>query len=194
MDQPTTTWTVAIDADTSSLQRELQETARLGRQFGTVLTSAFEGVALKGRGLSDVIRTVGLGLSRIALDAAFKPLGQAFGGAFADAIGGAGLAFAKGGVLDRGTPIPFATGGIVAAPTTFPLGQGQGLAGERGPEAIMPLSRGPDGRLGVAASGSDAGPVITFNVATPDAESFRRSESQIAALLARAVGQGQRNL
>ena len=35
---------------------------------------------------------------------------------------------------------------------------------------------------------------VTFNVTTPDADSFRRSETQFAALLARAVAQGQRNL
>jgi phage terminase large subunit-like protein len=68
-----------------------------------------------------------------------------------------------------------------------------GLAGERGPEAILPLARGPDGRLGVRAEGS-AGISVTFNVTTPDADSFRRSETQLAALLARAVAQGQRNL
>jgi hypothetical protein len=35
---------------------------------------------------------------------------------------------------------------------------------------------------------------VTFNVTTPDAESFRRSEGQIAAMLSRAVGRGSRNL
>ena len=57
----------------------------------------------------------------------------------------------------------------------------------------MPLARGPDGRLGVAASG-DNGVNVTFNVNATDVESFRRSETQVAALLARAVGRGQRNL
>ena len=58
----------------------------------------------------------------------------------------------------------------------------------------MPLARGPDGRLGVKAeSGGNARPII-FNVTTPDAESFRRSETQVAAMLARAVQLGQRNL
>ena len=47
--------------------------------------------------------------------------------------------------------------------------------------------------LGVRASGG-AGVNVTFNVATPDVDSFQRSETQIAALLARAVAQGQRNL
>jgi hypothetical protein len=35
---------------------------------------------------------------------------------------------------------------------------------------------------------------VTFNIATPDAESFQRSETQIAAMLARAVSAGHRNL
>ena len=58
----------------------------------------------------------------------------------------------------------------------------------------MPLARGPDGRLGVAARGGGGGMNVTFNVTTPDAESFRRSETQVAAMLARAVSLGQRNL
>ena len=90
--------------------------------------------------------------------------------------------------------MPFAQGGVIASPIAFPLaGNRLGLAGERGPEAILPLARGPDGRLGVRAEGA-GGVSITFNVTTPDADSFRRSETQIAALLARAVGAGQRNL
>jgi phage-related minor tail protein len=65
--------------------------------------------------------------------------------------------------------------------------------GERGAEAVMPLARGPDGRLGVRGGG--ARPVsVTVNIATPDADSFRRSEAQVAATLARAVARGRRGL
>ena len=92
-------------------------------------------------------------------------------------------------------PQPFAKGGVIASPVTFPLGGGRtGLAGEAGPEAIMPLARGPDGRLGVRSQSGGGAVNITVNVSTPDAESFRRSESQIAAMLSRAVSRGQRNL
>jgi lambda family phage tail tape measure protein len=60
--------------------------------------------------------------------------------------GGGGFtnAFAKGGAFDGGLQ-KFAAGGVVNSPTMFRMG----LMGEAGPEAILPLHRGPDGKLGV---------------------------------------------
>src|SRR3954467_2961103 len=87
---------------------------------------------------------------------------------------------------------PFAAGGVIGTPSYFPLmNGGGGLAGEAGPEASMPLKRGPDGRLGVAGGGGNS---ITVQIATPDLESFRRSESYITGQIARAVARGQRSL
>lgn len=193
MPEPIETWTVAINADTTELQQELAKASVYGRQFGRSLTSAFEGIALRGKSLGEVLRSLALSLSRMALQAAFKPLERGIGNLFSGLFGGA-FGFAKGGVLARGAPVPFASGGVIASPIAFPLTGGRvGIAGERGAEAILPLARGADGRLGVRAEGG-AGISVTFNVSTPDADSFSRSETQIAAMLARAVAQGQRNL
>jgi phage-related minor tail protein len=74
----------------------------------------------------------------------------------------------------------------------FPLRGGTGVMGEAGPEAIMPLSRGSDGKLGVRMGGGGSGSV-TVNISTPDAQSFRQSQSQVAAMIARAVERGGRN-
>ena len=67
------------------------------------------------------------------------------------AVAANGLAFAKNGIQ------PFAMGGIVNKPTLFKYADGGtgrfGLTGEAGPEAIIPLKRGRDGRLGVAGGG-----------------------------------------
>lgn len=87
---------------------------------------------------------------------------------------------------------PFASGGVIGAPSYFPMSSGFGLAGEAGPEAILPLSRGPDGRLGIAGGGMSAPVSITVQIATPDADSFRRSEAYVTGQIARAVARGQR--
>ncbi|MFN3764495.1 MAG: phage tail tape measure protein, partial [Aliihoeflea sp.] len=84
-------------------------------------------------------------------------------------------------------------GGVVSAPTLFPMARGAGLMGEAGAEAILPLQRSADGRLGVAASGGRSVNVV-FNVTAADATSFRKSEAQITGMLARAVSRGTRTM
>lgn len=186
--------TVPVTANTSQFESALKNATGLGRQFAGTLTSAFEGIALKGKSLGDVFKSLALRLSDLVLKAAMKPLEQGIGSLFSGLLGG--MAFAKGGVLSRSMPVPFADGGIIQSPIAFPMQGGRlGIAGEAGPEAIMPLSRGADGRLGVAVRGGSGGGVnVTFHVSTPDADSFRRSETQIGAMLARTVAMGQRNL
>jgi len=79
------------------------------------------------------------------------------------------IAQAKGDAFSGGNVIPFASGGVVSSPTLFPMAAGRtGLMGEAGPEAIMPLSRGSDGKLGVKVSGGGNGVIINqvINVST----------------------------
>jgi len=68
---------------------------------------------------------------------------------------------ANGNVFAANGIVPYAMGGIVDKPMLFPFANGIGLMGEAGPEAIMPLKRGADGKLGVAGGG---GANITVNV------------------------------
>jgi phage-related minor tail protein len=193
LDGPVETWTVRVDADTGPLEEQLKFATGLGRQFSSALITAFEGIAIKGRSLGEVLKSLALSLSNMVLKAAFKPLEQGFGNLLSGLFSG-GFGFAKGGAFQQGLTVPFAKGGVIQSPIAFPLARGRtGIAGERGAEAIMPLARGPDGRLGVVAQGG-GGISVTFNVSTPDADSFRRSETQVAAMLARAVALGQRNL
>ena len=66
-----------------------------------------------------------------------------------------GLNLANGGVINQGKVVPYAKGGVVNQPTIFPMTNGTGVMGEAGPEAVMPLKRGPSGRLGVEVNQSD---------------------------------------
>mgnify|MGYP006396657055 CR=1 FL=1 len=72
--------------------------------------------------------------------------------------------FADGGVISGGSEVKaYANGGVVGSPTTFPMAGGKtGLMGEAGPEAIMPLKRGANGKLGVQMEGG-GGDVININ-------------------------------
>jgi phage-related minor tail protein len=164
----------------------------LSDRFGDSLTRAFARGISQGRQLDGILKTVGQSLIAGGLRMALAPLQGLVSQAINGVLGGAApTGFAAGGVIARGMVTPFAQGGVVASPTYFPLGRGAGLMGERGAEAIVPLARGPDGRLGIQAGGGR--PMqVTVNIATPDAESFRRSEAQVSAALARAVGRGQR--
>ena len=88
------------------------------------------------------------------LKAALKPLEQGFGNLLSGLFGG-GFGFANGGVFQQGMPVPFAAGGVISEPGVVSARRGTawGSRASAGAEAIMPLARGPDGRLGVAAQG-----------------------------------------
>lgn len=107
-------------------------------------------------------------------------------------LGAGGLKGAKGLAFDTGGVRKFALGGIFDRPTGFGYAGGAGLMGEAGPEAVMPLTRDRSGRLGVRG-GSVYSPTIHFNISTPDANSFRQSEAQIAANMHRLLSRGARS-
>lgn len=111
-------------------------------------------------------------------------LGGALGGWIGELFGSA-----RGNVFGPGGVHAFAAGGIVSTPTVFPFARGVGLMGEAGPEAIMPLKRGADGKLGVAASG---GAVAVYNSFTINGATDRRSQQQIAAEVGAAVERAMR--
>jgi phage-related minor tail protein len=192
----------AFDGELHKMQRTLVFTGRevetLSRAMGGSLHRAFDGVVFDGMKLSDALRNVARSMVDSVYAVAMRPVQDALGGAVAHGLQGAMsqlMPFAQGGSFVQGRLMPFAQGGVVSGPVSFPMRGGQtGLMGEAGPEAIMPLARGADGRLGVQASGAASRPVqVVMNISTPDVEGFRRSESQIAAHLGRLIARGQRN-
>lgn len=191
--------TASFSSEVSKMQATLKETGRdaevLSRGLSKGLRRAFDGLVFDGMRASDVLGTVARSVANTAYSAAIKPVSQQLGGLLAQSVSGMfGGAFANGASFSQGRVTPFASGGIVSQATAFPMRGGLGLMGEAGPEAIMPLSRGSDGKLGVRMEGGAARPVtVVMNISTPDAQSFQRSRTQIAAQMSRALGRGQRN-
>ena len=183
---------VQISADTAPFAAALRNLEVLSQSFGAQLTGALKGALLSGKDLDDMLRRIGLNLAGVALNQGLQPLQSMTGSLFSSLFSGfAGLMpFAKGGV--PGHVVPFASGGVVSTPSFFPMGRNVGLMGEAGSEAILPLQRSVDGRLGVAASGGGAPVNVVFNVSAQDAGSFRKSEAQITGMLARAASRGAR--
>ncbi|MFD1912132.1 phage tail tape measure protein [Halodurantibacterium flavum] len=173
-----------------------REVTRLTTSFGGGLRRAFDGLVFDGLRLSDALRQVAKSMVGQVYATAMRPVQNAVGGALASGINAAvsgALPFADGGAFTQGRVMPFAKGGIVSGPVMFPMRGGRGLMGEAGPEAIMPLTRGADGKLGVQAQGGGRPVNVVMNIQTPDVQGFHRSQSQIAAQMTRALGRGQRN-
>jgi phage-related minor tail protein len=189
---------IPIAADTRAIKRDFADIDKLAKSFGRSLSSAFADAAIRGRDLEDVLRSLALRLSNLVLSAALKPVEQGIAGALEGIIKGVlggGVGGGAGGAGGVGRTTHYAAGGIVSQPTYFPLGANMlGLMGERGAEAILPLARGSDGKLGVRAQALARPASIVVNISTPDAPSFRRSEAYLSAAIARAVARGERSL
>lgn len=194
-----TAMTAAFDDQLRQMQGALAQTSRdlgnLERGFSKGLRQAFDGLVLDGRSLSVVLGGLAEKMTKTVYAAAVNPVTDHFGGLMADGLNAvvSGLMpFADGGTFSQGRVMPFAKGGVVAQATSFPMRGGMGLMGEAGPEAIMPLARGPDGTLGVRGGGGGA-VTVNMNITTPDVQGFQRSRGQIAAQMSRALGRSDRH-
>jgi phage-related minor tail protein len=191
---------------TAAFQNELQDVRKsmaaagaqadgLSRSIGWGLRRAFDGLVFDGARLSDALATVGRSMVNAAYGQAIRPVQNALGGMLSDgiqALVGSMLPYRNGAAFSAGRVMPFARGGVVSQATAFPMRGATGLMGEAGPEAIMPLARGADGRLGIQATGTRS-INVTMNITTPDLAGFRRSRSQVAAEIGRAIARGSRN-
>lgn len=101
----------------------------------------------------------------------FKTIGGALFNANGNVFSGGDLSKYSGQIIDK--PTLFGFGGLHA------FANGAGLMGEAGPEAVMPLKRGANGKLGVAVNGGSTGG-IEVNVAV-SIDSNGRATSSVAS-------------
>ena len=170
-----------------------QSISNFGAQVGEAVVNTFQGledqltnfVTTGKLNFADLANSIIADIARIAIrQAIIAPLLKGVGGIF-------GITFANGGVFAQNGIQKFARGGIVDKPTLFPFANGTGLMGEAGPEAILPLRRGRDGRLGVDAGGGGGGINVTVNVDATGTKA--QGDDGRAGQFARAISEAVKN-
>jgi lambda family phage tail tape measure protein len=150
-------------------QRLLEEwnntTEAMAKSYDNLMT----GVVVRTEdALADFLRTGKLNIDSLAdyvSDAIARMMAQQAIAGIGNFISLMTTGFAKGGAFGASGQITaFADGGVVSRPTFFGYAGGRmGLMGEAGPEAVMPLTRGPDGKLGVQTHGGSQPLNVTIN-------------------------------
>lgn len=177
--------------------RAAQQATNQAVRFGSdALTDGIEGLVLRGEKLKDVAASILSSFAHQGLSAALSGAGP-----LAGLLGTSGANGAPGGLFGALGSLLMG-GGASAAASSFSglygsggsIGAGRwGIVGERGAEVVAgPATVTPWARA-VGGAAQRPTQVIQFNVTTPDAPSFARSEAQTAALVSRAVARGQRN-
>ena len=173
-----------VEAEGINAQLKEQESSaeKLKELYGSIKDTIATGMVNAIEGLLDGTKTLGQSLSNI-----LKQLGSMFLQFGMKGLIGSIFPSAKGNVFAQNKIVPFAYGGVVNKPTLFPMANGMGLMGEAGPEAIMPLRRGPGGRLGVESSGGVGNVVVNVDASGSNVEGDSDQAGQLGKLLGAAV-------
>lgn len=163
------------DGAVRGLRAYADEAGNAAKSMESAMTNAFSSMedamvefATTGKlTVGDMVNTISADLARLAIRQNItQPLASGLGGVLQQLLSGVAspsvasvsapkVGYAVGGVLESAGLSAYSST-IVDRPTLFPFARGMGLMGEAGPEAIMPLKRGADGKLGVQASGASS--------------------------------------
>ncbi len=154
----------------------------LAESFGNFFETIITGSQTAGEAALDLVKEISrLALRKLAIEPLVNALKAGIGAAIGAGGGGSFFGSAKGNAFHHGQLQAFAQGGIIGGPSVFPLG----LAGEKGPEAILPLKRDSAGNLGVAQVDSRpqrrvtlTRPFVNASVSTGASEAPSRQEMQ----------------
>jgi hypothetical protein len=160
----------------------------LVNSFADSFMSIVDGTKTVKDAFRDMARDIILHLYKVLV---LQTMINAIGGNVGGPIGAAmkTFKFANGGAFSGGNVVPFASGGVVGSPTTFGMSGGRtGLMGEAGPEAIMPLQRGANGKLGVAVNGGESGTTVNqvINISTGVQQTVRNEIRSMMPQIAEA--------
>jgi phage-related minor tail protein len=166
----------AIEQQQLKVNQVTEQYGALATNIGNAFGTAFKGLIDGTMGVREAMQSLFADIASAFLDMAaqiiakqmtmiilqtiLKALGAVAGGVNSGGAGfdmGSGINSTGMSTFNPANSFKFATGGVFGSPTMFKFADGgtmqNGILGEAGPEAIMPLSRGAGGKLGVNASG-----------------------------------------
>ena len=188
-----------LDGNQMPLEQFAQSAFKFAEQAEQAVVNAFKGmedalvkfVTTGKLNFKDFANAIIADLTRMMVRALIvKPLfnflfpGLADGGVV---DGGEVVKSAKGNVFAKNKIVPYAYGGIVNKPTLFPMANGMGLMGEAGAEAIMPLKRHSNGKLGVEASGGMGSIVVNVDASGTAAQGDNSRSKEFGRLIGVAI-------
>lgn len=178
----------ASEANKTSFDKWLENTEQGLMSMEDVYSQAFDGMTDT---LTDFVMTGKLNFADFARSIIASIVRMTVQMLLFKAISGfAGITPQADGAFSKGVQL-FAKGGVVNRPTGFAHSGGMGVMGEAGPEAIMPLTRGKDGKLGVAASGGGGSQVINISTNVNIAGNASKED---ASVIGQQVANAQRQL
>lgn len=160
---------IQMEAETRKLTEAEQQREQLMQTVTSNIESAFMSVVDGSKSVEDAFRSM---LRNIILAIYQEKVAKAGANAIMSLLG-----LANGGAFERGGKFTaYANGGVVGSPTMFSHSGGLGVMGEAGPEAIMPLKRGKNGKLGVQMEGNAGNVTVVqnFNMSANGDESVKR--------------------
>lgn len=162
------TYAEALRGMIGSVADKTKEAKSFADELGLSFSSAFEDAVVGGGKFSDVLKGLADDITRLIIrQQVTKPLADAAGSFDWGGLFKGLFPSASGNVFQNAPGLSAYSGQMVSKPTLFPFASGMGLMGEAGPEAILPLKRGSDGKLGVAAGGGGVSVTIINNSGTP---------------------------
>lgn len=164
---------IRLTAELEKQAKVTEQNRALGESFARTFTDAIRSAVTEGKNLGQTFKAVLARMLEMTTQAlVLDPLMKSIGNSFAKSLGGRDLtgdatSFFSNLLSGAGSGFAFASGTVLAGPSSFSAPGIKGVAGEAGPEAVMPLRRDSSGRLGVSvAGGAAAGPTnVYFNVA-----------------------------
>jgi len=194
----------------AGMQNWLDQTANIAGQVAAVtnrsmdtVADAFTEAASTGKmAWKDMLVSILKDVEKFLVKKAIMQVITAFAGSGMNSFGFQGGTdasfFAKGEVFSGSPTLSAHSGTVVNTPTLFAFAKGAGVMGEDGAEGIFPLSRGPDGKLGIKAlGGAGGGDVISVGVnvtVNSDGSSTTETDASSNAGLFKEFGEHMRTI